>query len=149
MGIFHQQSKVFNRAPVALRVRFDGQETDIPPGESYIPTATVPFAKNQNPIMGKSDPYNPHISGGKYLIAEIGYDSPEECQPLSKKEWEEHLGRPCRIDETILFENILGPGETYRVKGVGRRTAARSLYDTNVKGSGSDGSVFGGADARE
>lgn len=144
MGIFQQMTKVFNRAPIPLRVRFDGQELDVPPGEYQIPTLSVPFAKNQNPIMGQSDPWNPHISGGKYLIVEVDY-APEadQCVPLTREEWESHLNRPCRIDEQALFESVLGKGERVEVRGKGRRTAARSVFDQHVKQSSGGDSVFG------
>lgn len=144
MGIFHQMTTVFNRAPIALRVRFDGQEIDVPPGQSQIPTITVSYAKNQNPIMGQSDPWNPHISGGRYLIVEVGYE-PEEGQdvPLTKEEWETHLNRPCRIDEVALFEDKLAPGERIQVRGRARKPAARSVYDQHVKDSSGGDGVFG------
>lgn len=131
MGIFYEQVKVRNLAPIPLTVRFDGQETTIPPGESFLPKITVTYAMNQNPIMGTADAWNPNISGGQYLIVPVGskYDRP----PLTKAEWEAHLNRPCRIDEEAYFADRLGPGEHVVTRGKGRKTQARSLYDTDVK----------------
>jgi hypothetical protein len=147
MGIFQQMVRVVNRAPVSLVVRFDGQEIDIPPGESQIPEITVSYAKNQNPIMGTADPDNPHISGGEYLIGVIG--TRDDCEPLTREQWETHLGRPCRINEIELYADKLAPGERLSVRGRAHRPAAKSSFDTNVRVGSTEGSVFGGSDARE
>lgn len=149
MGIFQQMTTVFNRAPVPLRVRFDGQELDVPPGLSQIPTITISFAKNQNPVMGQSDPYNPHISGGKYLIVEPGYALEEDqAVAMTPEEWATHLGRPCRVDEVALYEDKLAPGEKLVVRGRPRRPAAKSLHDQHVKESSGGDSVFSGPEDR-
>ncbi len=87
MGIFYEQKIVVNRAPVPLTVRFDGQETVIPVGESPLPVVSLIYAKNQNPIMGSADPTNPSLSGARYLIGVKGQD---DCTPLTKDEWTAH-----------------------------------------------------------
>jgi hypothetical protein len=143
MGIFQQMTTVVNRAPVTLTVRFDGQEIDIPPGETAIPEITVDYAKNQNPIMGSADPDNPHISGGQYLIGRK--NGREDVTPLTEAEWLEHLGRPCRVDEQALYADKLGKGERISVRGKGRKLAAKSTFDTNVRVGGGG---FGGAEDR-
>ena len=130
MGIFYDMKTVVNRAPVPLTVRFDGQDTMLPPGESQIPTIAVNHAKNQNPIMGSADPDNPSLSGGRYLIGVKGVD---DCSFLSKPEWEEHLGRPSRIDFEALMEDKLVPGEHIEVKGKGKKTQAKGSFDQGVR----------------
>jgi hypothetical protein len=101
-GTFVKAIPIFNRAPVELSVMFDGEKKPIPVGLSSLPEHTVWKAKNQNPIMGSGDPYNPGANGTKYLIVtddEYGWEL-----PLTKDEWEEHSKRPCREDETIWFK---------------------------------------------
>jgi hypothetical protein len=121
---------VVNRAPISLSVRFDGQDVELPPGESQIPSISVGYAKNQNPIMGSSDPNNPSMSGTKYLIGVKGVD---ECTPLTKAEWEDHLGRPCRLDWEALMYDRVGPKERVVFKGKGRKTQAQSSFDQGVR----------------
>jgi hypothetical protein len=130
MALFQEMEKVFNRAPVAISIRFDGQDLNLPPGESLIPKVTVPFGKNQNPIMGSHDADNPHITGGDYLIGVVGRDN---CEPLTKEEWESHCSRPCRIDEVAFFEDKMARGEHLVVRGKGRKTQAKSAFDAGVR----------------
>jgi hypothetical protein len=141
MGIFQEMVTVRNLAPVVLNVRFDGQEINVPVGESQLPKICLQHAMNQNPIMGTCDADNPNISGGQYLLVPAGtkYDR----QPLSKKEWEEHCDRPCRIDEKAFFKDRLGKGERLEVRGKGRKTHAKSSFDHGVRGAaGAGGEVF-------
>lgn len=121
MGIFHEQVKVFNRAPIALRVQFDGQTTELPVGESSLPKLALEYAKRQNSIMGTADPDNPSMSGASYLIGVVGRD---ECTPLTKGEWEAHLGAPCRLDLELFSDERLGDKEHFEVRGRGKRTQA-------------------------
>jgi hypothetical protein len=134
MAVFHTMQEVRNLAPVPLKVTFDGQTTEIPPGVSFIPKVTVQFAMNQNPIMGTADADNPNISGGKYLIVPVGtkYDR----APLNEEEWAEHLGKPCRINTDEFFEDRLGPKERVVSRGKGRKTQARSRFDAGVSSEG-------------
>lgn len=142
MGIFYKQVPVFNRAPVALNVRFDGQDIELLPGLSALPEVAINgFAKNQNPIMGSQDPNNPHISGAKYLIGIVDVD---DCTPLTPDEWAAHLGRPCRMDEKAIFEERYGndPKARQVVMGKGRKTVATSLADAG-KAPSSDATFAG------
>lgn len=132
MGIFYEQVRVRNLAPVELSVTYDGQRVGIPVGVSMLPKPCVQYAMNQNPIMGSQDPFNPHISGAKYLVVPVG--SKYDREPLTKAEWEDHLQRPCRMDEVALFEEKYGddPKAKMITRGKGRRTAARTLYEKDV-----------------
>ncbi len=130
MGIFHEMVRVFNVAPIALTARFDGQDTRLPPGESSLPKVALNYAKNQNPVMGTSDPNNPSISGGQYLIRVVGVD---DCTPLTKAEWEDHLGRPCRLNWEELMDGKVNPGQKVAFKGKNQATQAKGIYDQGVR----------------
>jgi hypothetical protein len=135
MGIFYDQIEVFNRAPVPLSVRFDGQELTLPPGPGRLPSITIPFAMNQNPVMGSQDPNNPHWSGAQYLIGVVG-KSDFPCEPLTKEEWEAHLGRPCRLDEVAIFEEKYSgdPKAKMVTRGQKDKPAARNRYEAGGAG---------------
>lgn len=139
MGIFQNMVMVKNLAPIPLRVTFDGQTTEIPPGVSPLPRVTVPYAMNQNPIMGTHDADNPNISGGKYLVVAVG--SKYDRDPLSKEEWEEHCNRPCRIDEQEFFANRLVSGERVVRRGNGKKVQAKGRFDEGVATSAAVSSV--------
>ncbi len=136
MGIFLEQVILFNRAPIALIVQFDGQCKTLEPGNNTVPGVTVQFAKNQNPIMGSQDPYNPHISGGRYLVGVVG--TKDDVTPLTKEEWDAHLGAPCREDVQRLFDDKYGsdPKAKLQTYGKGRKTTASSRHDAGSSPSG-------------
>ena len=142
MGIFFEQVELFNRAPIDLTVQFDGQCKTLIPGSNAVPRIVVDYAKNQNPIMGTQDPNNPHISGCRYLVGIVGKD---DCTPLTKKEWENHLQRPCREDEQQWFEDRYGndPKAKLVVRGKGRKTAASSRYDAGSSPAGGNADFSG------
>ena len=117
MGIFQDMVQVFNRAPEPITVRFDGQQIQIPPGASSIPAVVVPYAKNQNPVMGTQDYNNPGLSGAKYLIGVM--NRKDNCAPLTADEWAAHKGQPCRINTDEMFADMLDSKE--RVRLVGKR----------------------------
>lgn len=104
MGIFYEQTTVINRAPIAITIRFDGQDLTLKPGANIVPKLAVQYGKNQNPIMGSASFTDPSIHGSRYLIGEPGVDRDEDCVPLTDEEWQEHLGKPCRLNEQEIFE---------------------------------------------
>lgn len=131
MGIFQDMVEVVNRAPVKLRVTFDGQSTDVEPGLSSIPRVTLPFAMNQNPRKGTQDMYNPHISGAEYLIVP-NRPNKFNIEPLTKEEWEDHCSQVSRYDYKTYFEDKLDKkNEKVVVRGKGK-TQARSRHETGV-----------------
>ena len=132
MGIFHDMTTVINLAPVSLTVTFDGQSTDIPPGESNLPKVVVPYAKNQNPVNGSADMENPNISGARYLISVKGRKG-ERQEPLSEDEWNEHVAAASRFNTDAYFADILGPKEKLITRGKGRRVQAKSSFDAGVR----------------
>jgi hypothetical protein len=143
MGIFYDMCEVVNRAPIAITVRFDGQDLVLQPGVARIPRVAVSYGKNQNPIMGSQDPTNPHISGAQYLLGVVGEDP---CDPLTQEEWEAHLKRPCRIDEIALFEELYGGDPKARMVLQGKPgPAAHSRYEATAGAQQSnDTSEFSG-----
>ena len=136
MGIFLEHVQLFNRAPIDLEVTFDGQRKKLTPGPNMVPGIVVEYAKNQNPIMGTQDPYNPHISGCRYLVGVVG--TKDNCTPLTKMEWEAHLSRPCREDEQQWFMDRYGtdPKAKMVVLGKGRTSTATSRYDAGSSPQG-------------
>lgn len=146
MGIFYEQVCLINRAPVNLTVMFDGQEKTLTPGENTVPALIVEYAKNQNPIMGSADPNNPHISGGRYLVGVKGAYG-EETEPLTKDEWEAHLGRPCRMNDEEAFQEKYGndPKARQVILGKGRRSTANSRTEAG-SGNGPANATFSGRD---
>ena len=139
MGVFLDTVSLFNRAPIELSVVFDGQSKTLAPGPNTVPAVVVPFAKNQNPIMGSQDPYNPHISGGKYLVGVE--NSKDNCTPLTLQEWEHHLGQPCREDVQRLFEDKYGRDPKARLVTMnpGKASTANSRYDAGSSPKGTSG----------
>lgn len=140
-GIFQDMVELINRAPIDLSVQFDGQSKVLAPGSNMVPKVVVPFAKNQNPIMGTQDPYNPHISGCQYLVgvrAPEGQKQKEPIKFLTNEEWADHLGKPCREDVQQLFEDRYGtdPKAKLVMLNKGKATTARSRHDAGASPSG-------------
>lgn len=132
MGIFHDMVAVINLAPVPLTVTFDGQSTDIPPGESQLPRVTVSYAKNQNPVPGSADMDNPTISGARYLISVKGAAKDRQT-PFTPEEWAELQGQASRFNTDEFFADRLGPKEHVITRGKGKRTQAKSSFDAGVR----------------
>jgi hypothetical protein len=135
-GVFSETVDLVNRAPIELSVVFDGQSKVLKPGSNLVPKIVISCAKNQNPIMGTQDPYNPHASGAKYLVGVRGTKDPIE--PLTLEEWETHLGMPCREDVQQLFEDKYGtdPKAKLVLLNKGKKTTARSRHDAGSSPTG-------------
>lgn len=129
-GVFQDMVPIVNRAPVVVFVKFDGQESQIQPGPGVLPSVTINYAKNQNPVMGSVDPNNPAITGGEYLIGVVGRDN---CEMLTKEEWNAHCDAISRVDLKVLMEDELGPGQRVEVRGRGRKTQARNSFEAGVR----------------
>lgn len=125
MAVFHELVELFNRTPVDLSVRFDGQEHTLEPGWNTVPKIVVPFAKNQHPVMGSGDPDNPSIRGTEYLVGQKG--TKDNCLPLTEEEWDAHLGKPCRLNIDDLI--VLKPGERL-VRKTGRKVTAYDAHES-------------------
>jgi hypothetical protein len=136
MGIFHESVQLFNRAPVDLGVIFDGQKMVLKPGINVVPKVVVSFAKNQNPVMGTHNPYDPHVNAGQNLVGVVG--SKDNVEPLTAEEWADHLDKPCRENVQTRFEDKYGLDPKARLvsQGKGRKTTASSRYDAGSSPSG-------------
>lgn len=133
MAVFHDLVTLVNRAPVPLSIRFDGQEHTLQPGENQVPSIVIPYAKNQNPIMGTHDPNNPSMSGGKYLVGVKGTKDP--IKPLTEAEWKAHLGSPSYLDTDALFDGKLTKKDHVVVRG----RKLPSAFETRERQSGNTG----------
>lgn len=71
--------KILNRAPWPLKVMKDGRQHDIPVGESHITEDLVPFARQQNPVMGTEDPNSLQYES---LVSVIVKDPKNQRHPL-------------------------------------------------------------------
>lgn len=139
-GTFWKQIPIFNRAPIALAVMFDGERHTIPTGLSALPEHTLYHAKNQNPIMGSADPYNPGVLGAQYLIVTEGEDG--WMDPLTKEAWEEHCNRPCREDENIWFTAKYGEDKHANLVRHGSKKSVHARNRFEAGGSGIGSAVF-------
>jgi len=126
MAVFHELVTLVNRAPVPLTIRFDGQESTIQPGDNQVPKIVIPYAKNQNPIMGSADAANPTLSGARYLVGVKG--TKDNCTPLTKVEWETHTGRPSRMD-TSFITNTLNPKKERMIVGGKNKSTHATAFD--------------------
>lgn len=144
MSVFQTFTKVFNRAPEACTVTFDGQQYTIEPGHDRLPDVTVLYAKNQNPIMGSQDPNNPHVSGGRYLI--VTEDEEGYGVPMTAEEWAVHLSKPSRLDMDAIFEEKYArdPGARMVILGRGKKSTASSRYEAGGNPGGR--AAFSGKD---
>lgn len=129
MGVFHDQTKIFNRAPWPLNVRFDGQEISIPTGESFLPTICLLHAMNQNPMMGTQDVDNPNVGGCEYLIGLPEKARKYPCDPLTDEEIQSQRNNPSRWDYLPLMEGKLGKHDHVETRG----RKMPSAYEAGIK----------------
>lgn len=143
MGIFYETVPCLNRTPVSLTITFDGQCKTLPAGKvTHVPKAAIPYGKNQNPVMGSQSLHNPHISGARYLIADLSEENTpdNEHEPLTEEEWLEHLDQPQRINAREAFEEKYSGDPTAKLvtRGKKGKLAAGSRYEaggSNAQGT--------------
>lgn len=139
VGVFQDLVQVFNRAPVAITVTFDGQSHTMEPGVNFIPRVTIPYAKNQNPLKGSADLDNPTASGLDFLIGIVG--STDNCEPLSEEEWAEHRANPSRFnmeDILDLASRRLQPGQRMIVKDARKQSRFSVALNPNTEFGGGE-----------
>ncbi len=141
MGIFYETAPCLNRTPVDLTVTFDGQCKSLLAGSTtHLPKVAIQFAKNQNPVMGSQSIHNPHISGARYLVADLSADEAQDNEhaPMTPDEWADHLGQPQRINAQEAFEEKYAgdPRAKLVTRGKGRKVAAGSLYEAGMSQPG-------------
>lgn len=90
-----QTVTLVNRTRGILLCTFDGEQITIEPGENPgFPAVAVPYAKEQNPIMGTQDPLRPSVR--KYLVGvkpAKGVDSRDDISPIEQSQSVELLDR--------------------------------------------------------
>lgn len=131
MPVFYEQVKVFNRTTGTKREReleviFDGQRHRIPVGFSYIPKITVPYAKNQNVVMGSEDAIDPTEYDS--LVSVVADDPSKQRDDLSPVEESSELSR-------VKLKDIVGDGVEILVQG---KVIPRA-FDSMVAIPGGDG----------
>ncbi len=141
MGVFYETVPLLNRTPVDLTVTFDGQCKSLPAGSTtHVPKVAVQFAKNQNPVMGSQSIHNPHISGARYLVADLSADDTQDNEhaPMTPDEWNEHLGQPQRINAQEAFEEKYAgdPKAKLVTQGKKGKLAAGSKYEAGMSTPG-------------
>ena len=131
-GIFQEVVTLFNRAPIDLNVRFDGQDLTLKPGKNHgVPKIVVSLAKSQNPVMGTEEWTDP--TSYRSLIGVL--DSKDNCKPLTKEEWAEHLGKPQRYNRETMERDE-------RTHDVVRGKKKKSAFEARYAIS-EDGGIFG------
>lgn len=67
---------LINRTEHTLKYTKDGRDFTLAPGENYVNSDHVRFARNQNPLMGTQDPYS---LATQFLVGIKGKD---DCSPI-------------------------------------------------------------------
>lgn len=127
MGIFYEQAVLVNRTSKPCEVVFDGQRIKIKPNYdaagkrlkgvvNSVPTLCIPYALNQNALMGSEDAHDPSS-----FQSVIGVEDPlVEAGERTRKSWhecsflEQDEAAPTRVK---LEEYLDDPSMTVSVKG--------------------------------
>lgn len=79
LGTFGSSVTIVNRTDRPLNVRYDGEDITLQPGENPgFPSVAVPYAKNQNPLMGSKNPINPT----KFICLVGVKGTKDDCSPI-------------------------------------------------------------------
>lgn len=71
---------LINRAPYPLNVTKDGRAYILKPGENYVTSDIVRFARQQHPILGTQDPYNPMQC--QFMVGVRAEDPKDQRDPI-------------------------------------------------------------------
>jgi hypothetical protein len=108
MSIFGPTVTLINRTSRVLNVRFDGRDQEIKPGKNYgFPEKVVPYAKEQNVLMGSEDPENPTYSGRVHLVGVEG--TQDDVSPL------EQSNAPQRYNRNSAYFKRLQTGKSKEI----------------------------------
>lgn len=107
LGVLKDSITLVNRTSRNLNVRYDGEDITLPPGENPgFPLVAVPYAKNQNPLMGSKHPINPRkfisLVGIK---AAKGQRQVDDISPIDDETMERADHKLEVIDRTGEFHN--------------------------------------------
>lgn len=138
MSFFGDTCTLINRAPWPINVRWDGKDVTLTTGENQnFPRVAVPYAKNQNVVMGSESANDP--SQFRYMVGVKG--SKDNCLPMTRDEIEQHQAAPQRLNRQEMREERGDP----RAKEVVRGKKAPSNFDAKYSGTHDDGEVFSNA----
>lgn len=147
MGIFYEQVEVVNRTATPKMVTFDGQRIVLEPnydafGEriegvvNMIPSQTVPYALNQNVILGTEAVLDPSSFRSYIGVVYKG----KETKKSAKKSWhdcsfcdETGVTEITRVaQQDILEELVADPRATLTRRGKKVPPSQNALIDTNA-----------------
>jgi len=125
MGIFQEMIEMVNRTSRPLNIRFDGQDMELAPnytakGEriegvtNMVPKIVLPYALNQNVVMGSEDAIDP--SDFKSLIGVVYNPAKEKGR---KHSWHDcsFLEQSDKLTRTPLEDVLQDPNATIQVRG--------------------------------
>lgn len=134
MNFFGDTVTIINRAPWPINVRWDGKDVTLQPGETPgFPRLAVPYAKNQNPLMGSEDPEDP--SRFEYLVGVKG-SKRDNLKPLTKAEIEQHETSPQRLNRAAMQEMRGDVKAREVVRGKKQPSAFQARYEISNDGGG-------------
>lgn len=81
LGYVRDAVTLVNRTDRVLNVRYDGEDIQLPPGETHgIPAVAVGYAKRQNKLKGSQHPLNP-----MRFISLVGVKGKDDCTPIPQE----------------------------------------------------------------
>lgn len=99
LGAYKESVTLINRTNRFLNVRFDGEDTQLAPGENPgFPKIAVPYAKKQNPLMGSKHPVDPR----RYICLVGVKDTKDDVTPIPQ----DVLDRADRCLEVVDREGL-------------------------------------------
>lgn len=136
--------QVFNRAPWTLSVMKDGRQYQLPPGLSHVTADIVPFARNQNPILGTEDPNDLSYQS---LVSVVNPDPSQQDHlrhPLDPIDAETLAAMPKeRIDRSLLAPdrqtNVRELTVPFPSRRVGVEAASENMMDPSGALAGNHG----------
>lgn len=141
LNFFGDTVTIVNRAPWPINVRWDGRDVVLQPGETPgFPRLAVPYAKNQNPLMGSEDPHDP--TKFQYLVGVRGVKR-DICDPLTDEEILQHTTSPQRLNRALMQEERGDSKAREVVRGKKQPPTFQARYDFGA--GGDDGGVVANA----
>ena len=126
--------KVFNRTTGTrtertLHAIFDGEDYEIPPGESLLDIKVIPYAMRQNPVMGSMKPWDP-VRSVQFLLGRRDMEARYPCTPAKED--------PDAIE---LIDRSAMPGVPHRIQG-----RAATMWELRPENPAVDGPAAAGGE---
>lgn len=129
--------QVFNRAPWPLVVMKDGRQYHLPVGFSHVTADIVPFARNQNPILGTEDPNDLSYQSLVSVVNPIPEQQDHLRHPLDPIDAETIAAMPKeRIDRSLLPPDRQAGVQELSVPFPNRRVGVEAVSENMVDPSG-------------